>query len=189
MSDELIQAAEDLMSRIDNQGHRLALERALKTMQDSGDDKPLKQRLADYAARYPAEQEADELPDTFTAPTQSEMLKVKALPGYHTSLWRDNDMGLQKMAALHVTPVDAKCKYIPQSEIKRLHPGRHGLLCLGDLVVGIEKESHYAQRRKATVSEPASAQSKRLRSSNEAKPGDPPPFAVTTEKGTAPVLR
>lgn len=177
---EMMDAAAELMPRITNNGHRMQLTMAMNKAKD-GDESLLKSKLADYLAIYLADgtsatsaptppvktPEASPvlpvLPDTYTPPDQGAMLSVETLPGYHASLWRDNDMGLQKMKAKQVAPAEANCPFIPEHERKRLRTGhQHGFLCLGDLVIGIETDNHYAQRMKADVSDPADAQRKRL---------------------------
>lgn len=66
-----------------------------------------------------------ELPDTYVAPAQQAMLQVETLPGYHASLWNDNDLGFARMKAAGVLPADAGCPYIPEHERKRLRVGFH----------------------------------------------------------------
>jgi len=131
-----------------------------------------------------------ELPDTFVAPAQQAMLQVETFPGYHASLWNDNDLGFARMKAAGVLPADAECRFIPEGERKRLRAGfHHGFLCLGDLVVGIETENHYRERQAATVEAPAREQLKHLPAAPAGATKGEATFAQTTRAGVAPVMR
>jgi hypothetical protein len=131
-----------------------------------------------------------ELPDTYVAPAQQAMLQVETLPGYHASLWNDNDLGFARMKAAGVLPADAGCPYIPEHERKRLRVGfHHGFLCLGDLVIGIETDNHYAQRLGATVETPAREQLRHLPVAPEGATKGEATYAQTTRMGVVPVIR
>jgi len=131
-----------------------------------------------------------ELPDTFVAPAQHALLQVETLPGYHASLWNDNDLGFAKMKAAGVLPADANCPYIPEHERKRLRAGfHHGFLCLGDLVIGIETENHYRERLEVTVVQPAQDQLQHLPVAPEGATKGETTYAQTKRAGVVPVLR
>jgi|GEM_PF-2269767 len=130
------------------------------------------------------------LPDQYVAPAQQAMLLVETLPGYHASLWNDNDLGFARMKAAGVLPANAECPFIPEGERKRLRAGfHHGFLCLGDLVVGIETENHYRERQAVMVEAPAREQLKHLPVAPDGAMRGEATYAQTTRAGVAPVMR
>ncbi|MHB9026213.1 MAG: hypothetical protein ACYC7E_18905 [Armatimonadota bacterium] len=85
------------------------------------------------------------LPDTFTPKPYDGSLFAPTVAGYVPSFWRNTPADMMRAREVGV--------YFPRmsegffTEPALLHPSTEGYATIGDLVVGVEKESHYRQRK------------------------------------------